>query len=178
MAEVRSGYYRAWSIESEVACGEDMVWSSDVSAGYTSAAYEQVYADPVPIRADGLSIEVPEPSLELTGSLRRVLTPPWKMRPLARQGASYELEVFFDITFCEAYRHAWTAVVLDDETIHVTREGTGCGPGDGQSRICDNQVAIEYVLEQPCESPCEIANDRDTRLPGDDLILRQNHCEC
>jgi hypothetical protein len=197
--DVRSGYYRAESIETDDACGMGAVWSSNMVAAYSSEAYQRVHAQSVPIRAHGLSIEVPEPSIEvpereadgaaphapLPSSSPGTLQPlamPWRMRPLAREAASYELEVFFDITFCESYRHAWTAVVLDEETIHVTREGSGCGAGDGYSQICDNHVAIEYVLEQTCEPPCEFVDDRDTRFPGaqlgDDLILRDSRCSC
>jgi hypothetical protein len=179
---VVSGYYRAASIESDDSCGMGAVWSTEVSAAISHEGFEALYAEAVPIRADAESVEVPEPTLQL--GLHADEPPdsiPWKMRRLAWTSESYELEAAFAITFCEDYRHTWSAVALDDQTIHVTREGTGCGPGDGESRICDNRVDIEYELVDACQAPCEFVDDGETRFPGVDLegiILHDSRCEC
>ena len=172
---VVSGYYRAASIESDDSCEMNVVWSTEVSAGYSRDDFEALFADAVPIRADVDHLEVPEPTVQLPEAQ------PWKMRRLAWTSESYELEASFDITFCKDYRHTWSAVALDAETIHVTREGTGCGAGDGQSRVCDNRVEIEYELVDACEEPCDFVDDGETRFPGmdlEDIILHDSHCEC
>lgn len=180
--EIVSGHYRAQLIELEDACepGSAVAWSADVTAGYSRDAHERLYEASVPIRAVGVRLEVPEP--QPRGPSQPLEEPPWKMQPLVWDAASYELEVAFEITFCESYRHVWSAVALDEETIHVTREGIGCGPGDGASRICDHRIDIEYALVEPCEAPCELVDDRETRYPGvelgGDVILRGSRCAC
>jgi len=57
----------------------------------------------------------------------------------------------------------------------------GCGAGDGQSRICDNRIDIEYELVDACEEPCELDDDRETLFPGvetDDIIPHDSRCAC
>jgi hypothetical protein len=179
---VVSGYYRAASIESDDACQMGGLWSTDVAVAYSREGFEALYAGAVPIRADAEFVEVPEPTRELEPSPEEPPErEPWKMRRLAWTSASYELEAHFEITFCEDYRHTWSAVPLDEKTFHVTREGTGCGPGDGQSRLCDNRIDIEYELVDACQEPCEFVDDRETRFPGvdlEDIILHDSRCEC
>ena len=180
--EVVSGYYRAASIESDDACQMGAFWSTDMAVGYSPEGFEALYADAVPVRADAEFVEVPEPTKELEPALAEAAgREPWKMRRLAWTSTSYELQVAFAITFCEEYRHTWSAVPVDEQTIHVTREGMGCGPGDGQSQICDNRIDIEYELVEACEEPCEFVDDRATRLPGvelEDIILHDSRCAC
>lgn len=174
-----SGYYRAEWIESDDG-PMAAVWSTDMRVGLSREFFDALYADPVPVRADAESLEVPEPAAAIEG-------PPvdaglyWRLRGLGWTGSGFEAEEAFSISFCESYRYTWSAAALDEETIHVTREGTGCGPGDGDSRIDDNHIEIEYVLVDPCEPPCDFVDDRETRAPaleGDDVILRESRCEC
>ena len=56
---VVSGYYRAASIESDDSCEMNVVWSTEVSAGYSRDDFEALFADAVPIRADVDHLEVP-----------------------------------------------------------------------------------------------------------------------
>jgi hypothetical protein len=177
--ELVSGYYRAAWIETDD--GPDAsVWSSDAQVGFTREFFDGFYADPVPLRADGESVEVPEPAAAVEAPAAGAGVH-WKMRRLTSTGSGFAAEEAFEISFCERYHYTWTATALDEETIHVTRDGMGCGSGDGVSRIDDNRIDIEYVLVEPCEPPCEFVDDRDTRFPGVDLgdvILRENRCEC
>ncbi len=179
---VVSGYYRATSIEGEDACGMGGLWSTDMAAGYSPEGFDALYADAVPIRADAELVEVPEPTRELEPvAVDPPDHEPWKMRRLAWTSTSYELEAALAISFCEDYRHTWSAIPLDEQTLHVTREGTGCGPGDGQSRICDNRIDIEYELVDACEEPCTFVDDRETLFPGvqlEDIILHDSRCAC
>jgi hypothetical protein len=184
LPDIVSGHYRVehWEVHDPCSMG---VLTSDATAGISLDALDQLYAEPVPIRVAGARLEVPEPRLRA-----RPVAPvsaelddtAWKMVPLRWQASSYERQVSIDITFCESYRFSWSAVALDEETIHVTREGLGCGPGDGHSRICDNRLEIEYQLVQPCESPCELVDDREARSPdadlGDDVLGRPSRCAC
>ena len=174
-----SGYYRAEWIETDDG-PMAAVWSTDMRVGFSRGYFDTLYADPVPVRVDAGSLEVPEPAPTLEGPAADAGVY-WKMRRLAWTGSSFEAEEGFAISFCESYRNTWSAAALDEATVHVTREGTGCGPGDGDSRIDDNRLEIEYVLVDPCEPPCEFVDDRETRFPGlalDDVILRESHCEC
>jgi hypothetical protein len=182
LPDIVSGHYRVAHLEVDDPCLMGVL-SSDAIVGLSLDAVEQLYAEPVPIRAAGAHLEVPEPRFQ-TEQVR--LAPPedivWNMVPLRWQESSYEQQVSIDVTFCESYRFSWSAIALDEQTIHVIREGTGCGPGDDNSQICDNRVEIEYELVQPCESPCELVDDRETRFPdadlGNDVITRTSHCTC
>jgi hypothetical protein len=148
-------------------------------AGLSPEAFEALYVDPVPVRAGPEFLEVPELATVVEGLVTSELH--WRMRRLSSTGTSFEADEAFAISFCRSYRFTWSAATLDGETIHVTREGTGCGPGDGESRIDDNRLDVEYQLVDPCEPPCAFVDERETILPGSELegaILRDSWCEC
>jgi hypothetical protein len=175
LPDLVTGYYQALSIASEDAAGEtdaSGVWSSDMQVGYSPESYARLYASPVPIRVIDDRIEIPEPMLDEWAT---AASPSWKMRPLTWDTASYEADVAFQLSFCDAYHHTWTAVALDDETIHVTRDGTGCGDGDGDSRIEDNRLEIEYVRVEACEGACEIVDDGEG---AGDVLGWESRCAC
>jgi hypothetical protein len=137
---VISGEYQAVEIEVDGGCGMG-VWSSDVWVAYSPAYFRELYAEPVVLEADGEVLEVPEPVASEIGPQQA-----WRMVPLTWSDSLFRREETYALTFCPRYQHTWSAIVIDEETIHVTREGHGCHAGDGRSRICDNTLSIEYVL--------------------------------
>ena len=171
-----SGYYRTEHVGVDDPCS---------SSGIRSDAYPSLYAEPVPIRSDGERLEVPDiATIGHSPDPHTVVVDiaGWKMLPLMWQGASFDWQVTLHDDERECYRFSWTAVALDAETVHVTREGTSCDDGPDELRACDSVLELELALEQPCESPCVFVDDRDSLFPeidlGDDILLHASRCEC
>ena len=177
---VVSGLYRADVVEAEDSCGMGGVWSSDVTVGYARDYFVELYSAPVPVRSDGERLEIPEPMQRAVPGEARA-SEVWRMVELSPTNARYEHAEAFGLSFCDGYRHEWSAVTLDDDAITVTREGFGCGEGDGHSRICDNSLTVEYELVTACETPCELAGDSIDGLPGAEpphVIVGTARCDC
>lgn len=175
-----TGLYRAEVLRAEDDCGETGVWSSDVTHGYARDYFDGLYSDPVPVRASGEALVIPEPVPLGLG----VDAPPvqvWTMVRLVGADTALYREEAFDLSYCDDYRHAWSVDALDDEAFVVTREGYGCGAGDGQSGICDNVLTIAYELVDACPAACELTGEAIDGLSDaeqGDLLGDNPRCTC
>jgi hypothetical protein len=180
-----SGHYRARYLDIDQPDGAVCVPDDEGTGGcLQSGAYEALFAEPVPVRTARNRIDIPEPHqvpvapFPAGNSVGPINA--WKLRTLSKDGSSYtsSAKMWADgpSPWCQAI--AWSAVALDEETVFVTREATGCDDTDAGSVL----VEIELVLEQACAPPCAFADDRERLAPdldlGDDVLLGSTRCAC